>query len=74
MLILARYTNESIVIGDDIIITITSVKGGQVQVGIDAPKHLSIVRDELIPRDRDSKNAARPEAVKASACGHPLQQ
>lgn len=48
MLVLTRRENEILVIGDDIKLTILSVKGGQVRVGIDAPKTVSIQRSELL--------------------------
>ena len=47
MLILTRKINESITIGDDIRITITKIARGQVGIGIDAPKDVKILRDEL---------------------------
>jgi len=48
MLVLTRRENESLVIGGDIKLTILAVKGGQVRVGIDAPKDVSIHRQELL--------------------------
>ena len=47
MLVLTRKIGESFVIGDSITITVVSPKGGQVRVGIDAPKDLAITRSEL---------------------------
>ncbi len=47
MLVLTRKIGESFVIGDSITITVVSSKGGQVRVGIDAPKDLAITRSEL---------------------------
>ena len=49
MLILTRRPGESIRIGDDTTITVTSVRGLQVQIGIQAPKSVNIVREELLP-------------------------
>jgi len=48
MLVLTRKESETLIIGDDIKLTILSVKGGQVRVGIDAPKEVSIQRSELL--------------------------
>ncbi|WP_029407114.1 carbon storage regulator CsrA [Thiomicrorhabdus sp. Milos-T2] len=48
MLVLTRRENESFVIGDNIRLTILAVKGGQVRVGIDAPKDVMIHREELL--------------------------
>lgn len=47
MLILSRKTNQKIVIGEDIEITIIDVKGEQVKVGIEAPKELKVFRQEV---------------------------
>jgi len=48
MLVLTRKESETLVIGNDIKLTILSVKGGQVRVGIEAPKSVSIQRSELL--------------------------
>lgn len=51
MLILSRRTGESLVIDDrKITITVLSVKGNQVRIGIDAPKNVSIYREEIFKR------------------------
>ena len=47
MLILARNIEESILIGDDIMITILTVSNTQVKIGIDAPKNINIHRKEV---------------------------
>ena len=52
MLVLSRKEEETIIVGGSIRITIVSVKGNRVQVGITAPKDVHIVREELIERDR----------------------
>jgi len=48
MLVLARKLDESIIINDNIIVKIVSIENGVVKLGIDAPKEISIIRDELI--------------------------
>lgn len=53
MLILTRKLNEAIVIGDDITITVLSVKGGKVRLGIDAPEDVSVHREEIFQRIAD---------------------
>lgn len=50
MLILSRRTDESIVIGDEVTITILSVKGKQVRIGISAPPDVSVHREEIYQR------------------------
>jgi carbon storage regulator len=50
MLILTRNTDESIVIENDIRITIIDVKGGQVRLGIDAPRDVAVHRQEIYER------------------------
>ena len=47
MLILTRRINESLVIGDDVTVTILGVKGNQVRIGVDAPRDVSVHREEL---------------------------
>ncbi len=63
MLVLARKTDESIVIGDDIIVKIISVENGVVKLGIDAPKDISIIRNELIEEVKETNKAASLEAA-----------
>lgn len=47
MLILTRKPTEVVVIGDDIKVTILGLKGNQIQIGIDAPKDISVHREEI---------------------------
>lgn len=62
MLALARKVNESIVINDDIEVTILEIKGDQVKVGISAPKSVPIYRKELYVQMQE----ANKEAVEAA--------
>lgn len=50
MLILTRRISESVIIGDDVKITVLGVKGSQVRLGIDAPKSVSVHREEIYER------------------------
>ena len=61
MLVLARKLGESIVIGDDITVKIISIEKGVVKLGIDAPRDISIVRNELLEDIKDSNIAASKE-------------
>ena len=57
MLILTRKKGESLHIGDNIKIVITEIKGGDVRIGIDAPKELGVYREEIYKRIQQ-QNAA----------------
>jgi carbon storage regulator len=48
MLVLTRKTNQSIRIGDDIQITVLSVSGDKVRIGIDAPRDIDVFREEVL--------------------------
>lgn len=47
MLVLSRYVSESIVIGDTVKVMVVDIRGGKVRIGIDAPPHVSIHRQEV---------------------------
>lgn len=51
MLVLTRRMGETLVVGDDIKVTIVGVKGGQVRLGIEAPREVSIQREELLVKN-----------------------
>jgi len=61
MLVLSRKLDESIVIGDDIVVKIIGVERGMVKLGIDAPSDISILRSELLEDVKDSNIAASKE-------------
>lgn len=58
MLALSRKNNESIMIGNDIEITILEIKGDQVKIGISAPKSVSIYRKEIYVQIQESNREA----------------
>lgn len=58
MLALARKVNESIVVNDNIEITILEVKGDQIKIGIDAPKSVPIYRKEIYTQIQEANEAA----------------
>ncbi len=61
MLILARKTGEAIAINDDITIKILEIKGGQVKLGIEAPRHVAIHREEVLSRILEENKRAASE-------------
>ena len=56
MLILSRRTGESIRIGDEVMITVLQTKGGQVKIGIDAPRDVAVHREEIYLRMKGELN------------------
>ena len=65
MLALSRRCNESIMLGNDIEITVLEVKGDQVKIGISAPKSLPIYRKEIYSQIRQSNSEAAETAATA---------
>ena len=63
MLALSRKANESIMIGNDIEITILEVKGEQVKIGINAPKSVPVYREEVYEQIREANKEAASDAV-----------
>ncbi|MSQ68493.1 MAG: carbon storage regulator [Gammaproteobacteria bacterium] len=50
MLILTRKVGESLMIGDEVNVTVLGIKGNQVRIGVNAPKHVSVHREEIYQR------------------------
>ncbi len=63
MLALSRKINESIMIGNDIEITILEVKGDQIKIGINAPKSVPIYRKEIYLQIQESNKEAAQSQV-----------
>jgi carbon storage regulator len=55
MLILTRKARESVKIGDDITVTVLSTNGGQVKLGFEAPRDLSVWREEIYKRIKNER-------------------
>ena len=67
MLILTRRISESVIIGDNNVkITVLGVKGNQVRLGIDAPRDVSVHREEIYDRIQQEKSGEGSSAGEAS--------
>jgi len=68
MLVLTRTINESVMIGDDFVVTVLDVRGDQVRLGIQAPRHVDVHREEvylLLKSANRSAASPTPEALGA---------
>lgn len=62
MLILTRKIGETIVIGDDVTVTVLGIKGSQIRMGINAPKDVQVHREEIYTRIQQEKENQPDEA------------
>jgi len=61
MLILIRRVGETLMIGDEVTVTVLGVKGNQVRIGVNAPKEVSVHREEIYQRIQSEKSGTPSE-------------
>ncbi len=66
MLILTRKMGQSVIVGDDVVVRVLGVNREQVRLGIDAPKHVSVHREEVYKRIIDGAEDQKKQLVNAS--------
>ncbi|MEZ6066800.1 MAG: carbon storage regulator CsrA [Planctomycetaceae bacterium] len=63
MLVLSRHRDESIMIGDDVVITIVDIRGDKVRLGIQAPSHVPVHRQEIYDAIQREKSQVDPKST-----------
>lgn len=58
MLVLIRRVGEILMIGDDVSVKVLGIRGGQVKIGVEAPREIQVHRDEIYWRIKERENAA----------------
>lgn len=70
MLVLTRRLQQSIVIGNDIVVTVLEIRGDQVRIGVSAPRDVDVHREEVFEElQAENRSAASPSPEAVSALG-----
>lgn len=69
MLILTRRVGEAVMIGSDVTVTVLGVKGNQVRIGVNAPKHVAVHREEIFERIQREHGDAPAEGHRPEGAG-----
>ncbi len=70
MLVLSRHRDESIMIGDDVVITIVDIRGDKVRLGIDAPQDIPVHRQEVYEAiKRENRKASQVQPTETRELG-----
>ncbi|WP_158770715.1 carbon storage regulator CsrA [Paraglaciecola sp. L1A13] len=67
MLILTRRVGETLMVGDEVTVTVLGVKGNQVRIGVNAPKEVSVHREEIYMRIQAEKNGQLADHEQATS-------
>jgi carbon storage regulator len=70
MLILTRRVGETVMIGNDVTVTVLGVKGNQVRVGVNAPRDVAVHREEIFERIKREEQVGDAPRGAAAANGH----
>ena len=61
MLILTRRVGETLMVGDEVTVTVLGVKGNQVRIGVNAPREVAVHREEIYERIKAEESQGQPE-------------
>ena len=71
MLILTRRVGETVVIGNDVTVTVLGVKGNQVRLGVNAPREVAVHREEIFERIKREQQSEEKQRPHVNGAAHP---